>query len=618
MDDISIPEVINPVDPIDLSIFKEHTEETFLSMISSISKLEKQLIIDNSILPNINFFTNMDKLEKIFVNKKINILNDSPLVSNCQIIIYIIQPKKNCLELIENQIKNYMLKIKEKKEQNLQKSNKNDTPKINISSLNDNLNDYKEFHLIFIPKINNECDNYISKSYYFEVNTYIHNLGIDIYPFDYDLMSLELNDCIKDLYIDKNYNCLGTLCKSILKFETVFGKIDNKYYKGDNAFKLHNLVKKEEENYFFENDTNFICSIFFDRNIDFITPLCTVNTYEGLLNEYFGINFNSMKIETKLLLKKDKKEFTKIDLSNRNKLYSMIKDYNIIRLKLFLHRRIRYYNNLIKESKEETESSKLLDNLKKIQQISKDKNALEDNILISNILSEKMNQPIYNLYLRNEQFILSLIPSEKLNDFYENEMAKKNYEPYNLLKLFCLESLTQNGIKKNYENFKKEFLTINGFENIILWNNLEKLKILKKSEKSNFNFEKLTKYLKLIVENINLLEEDDASYVYSGYCPITIRLLEKGIKFGFSKLKNLIDMLPGESYFGKSDQEILNIKEKKFILLVYIGGITYGEIAAIRYLNENMEFYKFIILTTGIISTKKFFQSLSLQNEDFS
>ena len=138
MDDISIPEVINPVDPIDLSIFKEHTEETFLSMISSISKLEKQLIIDNSILPNINFFTNMDKLEKIFVNKKINILNDSPLVSNCQIIIYIIQPKKNCLELIENQIKNYMLKIKEKKEQNLQKSNKNDTPKINTSSLNDN------------------------------------------------------------------------------------------------------------------------------------------------------------------------------------------------------------------------------------------------------------------------------------------------------------------------------------------------------------------------------------------------------------------------------------------------------------------------------------------------
>ena len=618
MDDILIPEVTNPVDPIDISIFKDHIEETLLTMISSTSKLEKKLIIDNSLLPTINYFTTMDKLETTLVYKKITILNDSPLVSDCQIIIYIIPPKKKCLQLIENQIKNYMAELKEKKENilNKLKDNNNITSRINTNI--DNLKDFKEFHIIFIPKINNECDNYISNSYYFETNCLIHNLGIDIYPLDYDLMSLELNDCLKDLYIDKNYNCLGYLCKSILKFETVFGKIENKYYKGENAFKLNNLVKKEEENYIIDNDTNFLCSIFFDRNIDFITPLCTVNTYEGLLNEYFEINFNSMNIETKLLIRKDKNEITKIDLSNRNKFYSMIKDYNFIRLNLFLHRRIRYYKNLISEQKKETDLSKISENLQKIQKITKDKNALDDNIIISNIISEKIKTPIYNLYLRNEQSILTLSQSDKLNDFYESEMAKKNYDHFRILKLFCLESLIQNGIKKNYENLKRDFLNIYGFENIVLWNNLEKLKILKKNEKSNFNFEKLTKYLKLIIENINLLEEDDASYAYNGYCPITIRLIEKGIKFGFSKLKNVIDMLPGESYFGKSDQEILNNREKKFILLVYIGGITYGEIAAIRYLNETMQFFKFIILTTGIISTKKFFQSLSLKNEDFS
>ena len=618
MDDILIPEVTNPVDPIDLSIFRDHIEETFLSMISSISKLEKKLIIDNSIFPTINYFITMDKLETKLVNKKIQFLNDSPLDSDCQIIIYIIQPKKKCLLLIEKQIQNYMIEVKEKQKKILNNINENDKTSPKINSTIHNLKDFKEFHLIFIPKINNECDNYISNSYYFETNCFIHNLGIDIYPLDYDLMSLELNDCLKDLYIDKDYNCLGTLCKSILKFESVFGKIENKYYKGENAYKLNNLVKKEEENYIFDNDTNFLCSIFFDRNIDFITPLCTVNTYEGLLNEYFGINFNSMNIETKLLISKDKKEVTTIDLSNRNKFYSMIKDYNFIRLNLFLHRRIRYYKNLITEGKKETDISKISENLKKIQKIKKDKNALDDNIIISNIISEKINAPIYKFYLRNEQSILSLSQSEKLNDFYESEMAKKNYDYYFILKLFCLESLIQNGIKKNYEHLKRDFLTTYGFENIVLWNNLEKLKILKKSEKSNFNFEKLTKYLKLIIENINLLEADDASYAYNGYCPITIRIIEKGIKVGFSKLKSLIDMLPGESYFGKSDQEILSVKEKKFILLVYIGGITYGEIAAIRYLNETMQFFKFIILTTGIISTKKFFQSLSLKNEDFS
>ena len=42
-----------------------------------------------------------------------------------------------------------------------------------------------------------------------------------------------------------------------------------------------------------------------------------------------------MNIETKLLIRRDKNEITKIDLSNRNKFYSMIKDYNFIRLNLF-------------------------------------------------------------------------------------------------------------------------------------------------------------------------------------------------------------------------------------------------------------------------------------------
>ena len=63
----------------------------------------------------------------------------------------------------------------------------------------------------------------------------------------------------------------------------------------------------------------------------------------------------------------------------------------------------------------------------------------------------------------------------------------------------------------------------------------------------------------------------------------------------------------------------MNPNEKKFILLVYIGGITFGEIAAIRFLNETMQFHKFIILTTSIINSKKIFDSLSMKdNQPFS
>ena len=461
MDDLNIIEISNPVDPIDLSVFKEHIEETLISIISSLPKIEKNLIIDKSLVSNINFFTSVSKLEKENVKKEIKILSNDMINLNTQIEIYIIPPKKESLILIENHIKNYSKNIEESKKQN-----KTILP--------------KEFHLIFIPKINNECNDYIMNSYYFEMYTFIHNLGIDIYPLDYDLMSLEEDNIIKEIYIDKNYNILQTLCKSYLKFETVFGKIKNKYYIGENAFKLNNLIKKEELNYSFENDSNFICSIIFDRNIDFITPLCTVNTYEGLLDEHFGIKFNQIKVESTFFVRKEKKDFIKIDLSNKNKFYTMIKDYNFIRLNLFLHRKIRYFKNLINEGKEIKELSKVSENLMKVKKMNEEKPYLEDNITLSGIISEKLNNPIYKLYFKNEQNILSLNPPKILNEFYENEIYKKN-PPFNILKLFCLESLTQNGIKsKNYDNFKKDFFQIYGFEHLILWNNLEKLKILKK------------------------------------------------------------------------------------------------------------------------------------------
>ena len=46
------------------------------------------------------------------------------------------------------------------------------------------------------------------------------------------------------------------------------------------------------------------------------------------------------------------------------------------------------------------------------------------------------------------------------------------------------------------------------------------------------------------------------------------------------------------------------------MLLVFIGGITYGELASIRYLNQTMENKKFIVLTTSMINSKKVFNSL--------
>jgi len=74
-----------------------------------------------------------------------------------------------------------------------------------------------------------------------------------------------------------------------------------------------------------------------------------------------------------------------------------------------------------------------------------------------------------------------------------------------------------------------------------------------------------------------------------GYSPITVKIIEKAVKGGWSKIINALDDLPGETYFPENEKGIINPIGKNFILLVFIGGITYSEIAGIRCLNNQLK-----------------------------
>ena len=88
---------------------------------------------------------------------------------------------------------------------------------------------------------------------------------------------MENKNAFRDIYIERNLNCLSELLRATIKYETVFGKIKYKYSKGFYAKKLIELLNKEEENsnnnINKENET-LDCFIF-DRSVDFVTPFCT-------------------------------------------------------------------------------------------------------------------------------------------------------------------------------------------------------------------------------------------------------------------------------------------------------------------------------------------------------
>ena len=147
----------NPIFPIDLYIFKEHTCQSFLKILDSLPNKEKTLIIEKSCIFKINYIASPKQLKEKKVIKNFLFESKEDFQSPTPILIYIIPSSIEFLKIIEKHIL---------------------------------INKKIEFHIIFIPKITIECSNFIeeskNKSFY-----HLHNLNVDMYALDYDIISLE-------------------------------------------------------------------------------------------------------------------------------------------------------------------------------------------------------------------------------------------------------------------------------------------------------------------------------------------------------------------------------------------------------------------------------------------
>ena len=568
----------NPVFPINLYIFKEHTCQSFLKILNSLPDKEKTLIIEKSCIFKLNYISSSQQLSEKKVTKTFFFESKEDFQSPTPILIYIIPPSIDYLKIIEKHIS------------------------INIKI---------QFHIIFIPKITIECSHFIeiskNKSRY-----NIYNLNIDIFALDYDIISLEDYSSFKNIYTQNNYECLSSLKRVIYKYESAFGKIKYRYSKGPLAQKLNKILSEEKSSFDNNKENETLACFIFDRSVDMVTPFCTNYIYEALLDDFFGINFNSIKVPPKILEKDLKQEFIKIDLSRNDKFYSTIKDFHFSKIVKYLPERLKARSDFLKEGKKKTNDvKKLYEDLINVKRVQEEDEPLKNNINLAAYISNSQQIPIKKLYANFESNILLGILPDKLHDFIDDEISKKA-DKYTLLKILCLESIIHGGIRyKYYEQFLKDFLDIYGYKNFFLWKNLEKIGVLK-TQDNNFFFTNISTELNLIYSDIDVINPNDSSYVYGGYCPIIIRLIEKAFNPGWGAIKEVVKKIPGETNFPLDESEIINdSNDIKYFLVVFIGGITYGELAAIRYLNKTFQNKKFVVLTTSMINYKNIFDSLS-------
>ena len=125
--------------------------------------------------------------------------------------------------------------------------------------------------------------------------TLIEKFACDLFPIDNDLVSMELSGAFREFFLENDPTCLYQVARAIQSLQRLYGKIPKVTGRGPAASKVWELLQRlnREEDDIKQKDTqNSVIEhlLLFDRSTDLLSPLVTQLTYEGLIDEIFGIN----------------------------------------------------------------------------------------------------------------------------------------------------------------------------------------------------------------------------------------------------------------------------------------------------------------------------------------
>ena len=414
-----------------------------------------------------------------------------------------------------------------------------------------------------------------------------------------------------------------------------------------------------------------------DRRVDLVTPMLTPLTYEGLLDDVLSIESGILHVKTNIIdppedetendtessknetaasalaaskqKKKQEKEkplYTLLPLNDQDTLYVEVRDQHVEKFGSFLQEQAK----ALKEShanfsNKDKDLNQIHMFVKQIPIFTQNLKSLTHHIHLAELIK---HTTIQSEFRQRWQLERSIVESESCFDVIEDLIASQ-YNVWRVLRLLCLNSLTNGGVKTSkLDTLKREIVQTYGYEFVFLLQNLESIGLLRKKDTlwdtaSSSGYSIFRKQLQLIQPDVDPLNPDDVSYVSSGYAPISARIIQTAMK-GWSGKEDTLKELPGrgidieqkfppEEYTTaikrntssplgtwakqlKMNQDTSSVnegKQKKPILLVYfVGGITYAEIAALRFMSKRSSFpFSIVCCTTKIINGTSFLQSLA-------
>ncbi|KYQ52856.1 Vacuolar protein sorting-associated protein 33A [Trachymyrmex zeteki] len=493
----------------------------------------------------------------------------------------------------------------------------------------------KEFHLFFVPRKSLLCQKKLQNRGVFGSFTLIEEFKCDLFPFDNDLLSMELSGSFKEFHLENDPTCLYQVAQAIQGLQKLYGKISKVTGRGPVASKVWELLERlnrEEE----DNKSHPASSVaiehllLLDRSVDLLSPLVTQLTYEGLIDEIYGIKYNTVQLPARKFHDSDDSptamslnEKKQIILNSGEKLFAEIRDKNFNGVGPVLSKKAKVISSQFDERYGDKSVQEIKQFVARLPHMLATKQSLARHTTIAEMIKEVTDSSNFLESLQVEQELLNCIDTDKPNAYIEDMIAQQ--QPLlKILRLLCIQSLTNSGLKpKLLDYYKREIIHTYGYQHLPTILNLEKAGLLKQQQ-SVRQYAVLRKALRLTVEDESEVTPKDISYVHSIYAPLSVRLAEQLVQpNGWQGLNDMMGLLPGPTISSvpynllsstrrnSITSEDSSSEPPKLILVFFIGGCTFAEISALRFLSQQEELnVEFVVATTRLINGNTFLTSL--------
>eukprot|EP01113_Clastostelium_recurvatum_P011387 TRINITY_DN15799_c0_g1_i3.p1 TRINITY_DN15799_c0_g1~~TRINITY_DN15799_c0_g1_i3.p1 ORF type:complete len:477 (+),score=100.85 TRINITY_DN15799_c0_g1_i3:704-2134(+) len=462
-----------------------------------------------------------------------------------------------------------------------------------------------------VPSVDFLCEQILEEEGVYGYVSKIVGVDLGLIPLEEDVLSLEC-DVLRPSLLDQDSVPHVEHVVSVLhQLQAMYGPIPHIVGKGASAKMVFDslMAGTHATDKRVSTPGQITRLILLSRDIDLVTPLCTQLTYAGLIDETFSSDASFVDIPGS---QEDGGELrgSRVILNSNDKLFQEVRDMNFATLPSVLNQQARSLSEGLDVSQHTGNLKQLAQFVSKLGTMTHYKERLATHTSICSNIAGIASSDAFHQRIQHEQNILCGRDEEEAFAYIESSIVR-GAVMLRVLRLMCLASLTQNGLKaKWYDQLRRSFLHTYGFEHISTLINLERIGLFKKRDEGRNAFNALRKSLSLINEKVDDRAPDDMAYVYSGYAPLSVRLLQHTMKTGWAKAEDVLSLLPGPTINydisgNPSDRARMLASNSGVTLIFFLEGVTQAEIAALRFLRKSVgkgAGLDFIVATSKIVT----------------